>query len=128
MDPFNESPAPELQYTEFSTQYLVREKEIVICTKNAKNITNFTNKIRSNNKDNHKTKLYIRRALRHEATHMIQACNGDKIIGDINEIKKKILNWVCAWIIFSMVKKPDCPTGPTPLPHALKKCQSSSLP
>ena len=23
MDPFNESPAPELQYTEFSTKYLV---------------------------------------------------------------------------------------------------------
>ena len=26
MDPFNESPAPELQYTEFSTQYLVRQR------------------------------------------------------------------------------------------------------
>ena len=26
MDPFNESPAPELQYTEFSTQYLVGTK------------------------------------------------------------------------------------------------------
>ena len=67
-----------------------REKTIVICTENAKNITNFTNKLTSNYKDNHKTKLYIRRALRHEATHMVQSCNGDKIIGDINEIKKKI--------------------------------------
>ena len=67
-----------------------REKTIVICTENAKNITNFTNKLTSNYKENHKTKLYIRRALRHEATHMVQSCNGDKIIGDINEIKKKI--------------------------------------
>ena len=67
-----------------------REKTIVICTENAKNVTNFTNKLTSNYEDNHKTKLYIRRALRHEATHMVQSCNGDKIIGDINEIKKKI--------------------------------------
>ena len=67
-----------------------REKTIVICTENAKKITNFTNKQTSINKDNHKTKLYIRRALRHEATHMVQSCNGDKIIGDIKEIKKKI--------------------------------------
>jgi len=67
-----------------------KEKAIVICTENAKNITNFTNKLTLNNKDNHKTKLYIRRALRHEATHMVQACNGDKVFGDINEIKKKI--------------------------------------
>jgi len=66
------------------------EKKIVICTENAKKITNFTNKPTSNNRDNHKTKLYIRRALRHEAMHMVQSCNGDKIIGDINEIKKKI--------------------------------------
>ena len=67
-----------------------REKKIVICTENAKTVTNFRNKLTSINKDNHKTKLYIRRALRHEATHMVQSCNGDKIIGDIEEIKKKI--------------------------------------
>tara|TARA_B100000212_G_scaffold36740_1_gene23737 strand:+ start:174 stop:638 length:465 start_codon:yes stop_codon:yes gene_type:complete len=67
-----------------------REKKIIICTENVKNITNFKNKPISNRKDNHKTKLYIRRALRHEATHMVQSCNGDNIIGDINEIKKKI--------------------------------------
>ena len=67
-----------------------REKKIIICTENVKNITNFKNKPISKNKDNHKTKLYIRRALRHEAMHMVQSCNGDKIIGDINELKKKI--------------------------------------
>ena len=67
-----------------------KEKTIVICTENAKKITNFTNKLISKNKDNHKTKLYLRRALRHEAIHMVQSCNGDKIIGDINYLKSKI--------------------------------------
>ena len=67
-----------------------KEEKIVICTDNAKKITNFTNKPISKSKDNHKTKLYIRRALRHEAIHMVQSCNGDKIIGNIDEIKKRI--------------------------------------
>ena len=67
-----------------------REREIVICTKNAKNIGNFRKDQISNNNENHKTKLYIRRALRHEATHMAQSCNKNKIIGDIEEIKKRI--------------------------------------
>tara|TARA_B100001115_G_scaffold101709_1_gene74944 strand:+ start:243 stop:707 length:465 start_codon:yes stop_codon:yes gene_type:complete len=67
-----------------------RQKTIVICTENAKDITNFRDKQISKNNDNHKTKLFIRRALRHEATHMIQSCNGGKVIGDINEIRKKI--------------------------------------
>ena len=67
-----------------------REKTIVICTENAKDITNFRDKKISKNNDNHKTKLFIRRALRHEATHMIQSCNGGKVIGDINQIRKKI--------------------------------------
>ena len=67
-----------------------REKTIIICTENAKKITRFTNKQTLNNKDNHKTKLFIRRALRHEAMHMVQSCNGNKIIGDINKIKEKI--------------------------------------
>ena len=66
------------------------EKLIVICTENTKKITNYRKKKLLNNNDNHKTELYIMKALRHEATHMIQACNGDRIIGDINEIKKKI--------------------------------------
>ena len=67
-----------------------KEKKIVICTENAKKITNFKNKPISKSKDNHKTKLYVRRALRHEAIHMVQSCNGDKIIGNIDEIKKRI--------------------------------------
>jgi len=65
------------------------EKLIVICTDNAKKITNFRNK-QLLNKDNYKLELYIKRALRHEATHMIQSCNNNKIIGDIEDIKKRL--------------------------------------
>ena len=68
----------------------INEKTIVICTENAKKIAKFSNSQISMNNNNHKTKLYIRRALRHEATHMIQACNNNKIIGNIEEIKKRI--------------------------------------
>ena len=66
------------------------EKLIVICTENAKKITNFRSKKLLNKNDNHKTALYIRKALRHEATHMIQSCNNNKIIGNIEDIKKKL--------------------------------------
>tara|TARA_Y100000589_G_scaffold6237_1_gene5386 strand:- start:58 stop:519 length:462 start_codon:yes stop_codon:yes gene_type:complete len=65
------------------------EKTIVICTNNAKRITNYR-KIKKNNNDNHKTKLYIRRGLRHEATHMAQSCNNGKIVGIIDNLDKKI--------------------------------------
>ena len=66
------------------------EKLIVICTENAKETTNFRTKQLLNKNDNHKTELYIRRALRHEATHMIQSCNNNKIIGNIEDIKMKL--------------------------------------
>ncbi len=66
------------------------EKLIVICTQNAKKITNFRKKQLLNKDDNHKTKLYIKKALRHEATHMIQSCNNNKIIGNIEDIKKRL--------------------------------------
>ena len=66
------------------------EKLIVICTSNAKKITNFRRKKLLNKNDNHKTALYIKKALRHEATHMIQSCNNNKIIGNIEDIKKRL--------------------------------------
>ena len=65
------------------------EKSIVICTNNAKKITNYR-KIKKINNDNHKTKLYIRRGLRHEATHMAQSCNNGKITGIIKNLDQKI--------------------------------------
>ena len=46
--------------------------------------------IRDRNKDNFKTKLAIRKALRHEATHAIQKCNNNKIVGDIKNLEGKL--------------------------------------
>ena len=65
------------------------EKSIVICTANAKKVSNYR-KIKKNNNDNHKTKLFIRRGLRHEATHMAQSCNNDKTTGIIKNLDQKI--------------------------------------
>ena len=42
------------------------------------------------NKDNFKTKLAIRKALRHEATHAIQKCNNNKTVEDIKNLEAKL--------------------------------------
>jgi len=67
-----------------------REKGIVICTKNAKELGNYKESIYVKNNDNHKTKLYLRRALRHEATHLAQACNKNNPTGFLKDIDKRI--------------------------------------
>ena len=64
-----------------------REKAIVICTKNAKKLGGYREGKRY---DNHKTNIYIRRALRHEATHLVQSCNNNKPTGVIKNIEDKI--------------------------------------
>ena len=66
------------------------EKLIVICTENAKRLGNYKENQVMNDNDNHKTKLYIRRALRHEATHVAQWCNENKITGIIQNLEDKI--------------------------------------
>ena len=66
------------------------ENKIIICTENAKRKTNYRNKKQHPNKDNFKTELAIRKALRHEATHAIQKCNDNKIVGDINILEGKL--------------------------------------
>ena len=66
------------------------ENRIIICTENAKRKTNYRNKKQQPNKDNLKTKLAIRKALRHEATHAIQKCNDNKIVGDIKNLEGKL--------------------------------------
>ena len=64
-----------------------REKAIVICTKNAKLLGGY----REDKKyDNHKTNIYIRRALRHEATHLVQSCNNNNPTGEIKNIEDRI--------------------------------------
>ena len=67
-----------------------KENKIIICTENAKRKTNYRNKKRIQNKDNFKTERAIRKALRHEATHAIQKCNNNKIIGDIKKLESKL--------------------------------------
>ena len=64
-----------------------REKAIVICTENAKKLGGYR---KGKNYDNHKTNLYIRRALRHETTHLVQSCNNNKPTGVIKNIEDKI--------------------------------------
>ena len=66
------------------------ENKIIICTENAKRKTNYRNKKKAPNKDNFKTEIAIRKALRHEATHAIQKCNGNKIVGDIKNLEDKL--------------------------------------
>ena len=67
-----------------------KEKKIIICTENAKRKTNYRNKKQQSNNDNFKTEIVIRKALRHEATHAVQKCNNDKIVGDIRNLEKRL--------------------------------------
>ena len=66
--------------------YTVEENKIIICTENAKRKTNYRNEKKLPKKDNFKTELVIRKALRHEATHAIQKCNNNKTVGDIKNL------------------------------------------
>ena len=66
------------------------ENKIIKCTENAKRKTNYRNKKQFPKKDNIKTERAIRKALRHEATHAIQKCNNNKIIGDIKKLESKL--------------------------------------
>jgi len=67
--------------------YKRREKLIIICTENAKKLGGYRE---DKHYDNHKTKLFIRRALRHETTHLVQSCNNNKPTGIIKDIEDKI--------------------------------------
>ena len=66
------------------------ENKIIICTENAKKKTNYRNKKQQPNKDNFKTELAVRKALRDEAAHAIQKCNDNEIIGDIKKLESKL--------------------------------------
>ena len=66
------------------------KNKIIICTENAKRKTNYKNKKHLQNKDNFKTERAIRKALRHEATHLIQKCNNNRTIGDIKKLESKL--------------------------------------
>jgi len=66
------------------------ENKIIICTANAKRKTNYRDEKKRPNKDNFKTELAVRRALRHEATHAIQKCNENRTVGDIKNLENKL--------------------------------------
>ena len=66
------------------------ENKIIICTENAKKKTNYRNERQLPNKDNFKTEIAIRKALRHEATHAVQKCNNNRILGDIKILEGKL--------------------------------------
>ncbi len=62
-----------------------KQKRIVICTENAmKHGGYFLPKVGSED-NSHKTGIYIRRALRHEAVHVAQACNSGELINTGNK-------------------------------------------
>ena len=63
-----------------------KQKRIVICTENAKNYGGYYFPKINKDDDFDKTGIYIRRALRHEAVHIAQACNDGKVI-NIAKIK-----------------------------------------
>ena len=65
------------------------ENKIIICTENAKRKTNYR-VTKQKNKENFKTELAIRKALRHEAAHAIQKCNNNKTVGDIKVLENKL--------------------------------------
>ena len=67
-----------------------KENKIIICTENAKKKTNYKNNKQKPNKDNFKTEIAIRKALRHEATHAIQKCNDNKAVGNIKKLESKL--------------------------------------
>ena len=67
-----------------------KEKVIIICTENAKRLGHYRDNKDINDDANHKTRLYIRRALRHEATHLAQWCNQNEITGVVKNLEDKI--------------------------------------
>ena len=80
------------------------ENKIIICTENAKQKTNYRYIRNYSDRENFKTERAIRRALRHEATHVIQKCNNNKTIKDIKDLEKKINKNKKKAIAFSISK------------------------
>ena len=68
----------------------LKTNKIIICTDNAKRKTNYREAKFNTNNDNFKTKKAIRKALRHEATHIIQKCNNNKTTEDVDKLEKKL--------------------------------------
>ena len=63
-----------------------KEKTIVICTNNAKKIERYGLIRKKDNDSFERTATHIKKALRHEAVHVAQECNG----GHLLDIKKNL--------------------------------------
>ena len=81
-----------------------KENKIIICTENAKRKTNYREKKYNSNNDNFKTENAIRKALRHEATHVVQKCNNNKIVGEIKTLESKLNKQKRKALVFSTSK------------------------
>ena len=66
--------------------FIKKQKTIIICTNNAKKRENYTLFRKGNTDKFERTALHIKKALRHEAAHVAQECNGGKLL----EIKKSL--------------------------------------
>tara|TARA_Y100001968_G_C19350090_1_gene714160 strand:- start:71 stop:526 length:456 start_codon:yes stop_codon:yes gene_type:complete len=62
-----------------------KQKKIVICTKNIKEREGYKN-IKRNKDVFERTAIHIKKAIRHEAVHVAQACNNGKLL----DIDKKL--------------------------------------
>ena len=61
-----------------------RKKVLIICTNNAKKKEGYTKLRKKDENTFERTALHIKKALRHEAVHVAQECNGGKLL-DINK-------------------------------------------
>ena len=69
-----------------------RQRSVVICTENAKVNNGYSILRPSRNNAQESTAISIRKALRHEATHVAQDCNNSQLLGILNP-NKKIHDW-----------------------------------
>ena len=63
-----------------------REKTIIICTDNAKKKEGYKPLRKIDSDKFERTSIHIKKALRHEAVHVAQECNGGKLL----DIKRKL--------------------------------------
>ncbi len=66
------------------------QRTVVICTKNAMDVSGYSIPRAGNDDGYDPTKIYISRALRHEAVHVAQSCNNGKLLNILKPGKVKI--------------------------------------
>ncbi len=69
-----------------------RQQTVVICTENVKKINGYSYSGKRHYNDDHGTTIAIRKALRHEATHVAQACNGGRPM-NAERAKMNMYSW-----------------------------------